>query len=384
MPSTSSIFDALSVCQLQLMRLVRQMSAIAGWFVYHHTLLNQQQQLRSLLQPLEPYHPALCNVLESQDFLHDVEQDAIEIQPGIWGFRHIPSVKVAATVYGLKFQEPISGEWAYLIVWSDRPDQEVNLCTLAEEVEAFQLAVSLDYQHDMQQRQTEHCQQILRRIEHQLRNPLAIIHLYAANLYHSLSHETERLQVVAIQDAVQYLSDHLTELLASCQRTQIKTEMCDLRSLIAEVWQGLQLLVKEKHAQLQCSAQSLRLLGDRPQLLQLFENLIHNALCFSPSGGQITVHWQVFHQEVVITVADQGPGLAAAELPQIFQPYYSKRPNGSGLGLAIAQQIVAAHGGRIWADNLPTHGAQFSVVLPQGLLQRSGQPAPPAFPPIKF
>lgn len=364
-PFTPDSVDHLSVCQLQLTRLVKQGEAIAGWFVYHHTLLNQRQYLRVLSHPLEPSQSALSENPEPEKFFHDLEQDAIEIQPGVWLFQHESSASFATGVYGLKFRDSLSSQWAYLILWGDRPATVLEPRLLLLEAETFQASIALDQQHYQQQQQTEHYQKVLKRIEHQLRNPLAVIHLYASNLHRSLAQENDRLQAVAIRDAVRHLSDHLTEMLAGCQRTQIKSEACEVRSLLTEVQQGLQLLVKNKQVDISWPTQPLRLMGDRAQLLQLFENLLHNALCFSPSQGNIAIHWQEFRREVLITVVDQGPGLSDTDMQQMFRPYYSKRPQGSGLGLAIAQQIVQEHGGKIWADNIPSGGAQFSIVLPK-------------------
>jgi len=344
--------------------------------MYHHTLLNQWQQLRAVLHPLEASQNRLSEFLESDDLLHHLEEDATEMQPGIWSFKHVPSNSPTTTLYGLKFQEPISAQWAYLMLWRNGSESGADPFPLMLEAEVFQRSISLDHQYYHQQQQAEHCQQVLRRIEHQIRNPLAVIHLYASNLHRSLDQEGDRLQVVAIRDAVRYLSDHLTEMLAGCQRTHIQADRCDVRSLMAEVWEGLQLLARDKQARITWPTQPLYLMGDRAQLLQLFENLLHNALCFSPPGGQITVHWQEFHREVLITIADQGPGLTPMDLQQMFCPYYSKRPQGSGLGLAIAQKIVQDHGGKIWADNLPSPGAQLSIVLPQNCPQHLRVPSP--------
>jgi signal transduction histidine kinase len=68
--------------------------------------------------------------------------------------------------------------------------------------------------------------------------------------------------------------------------------------------------------------------------------------------------------EVLIDVADTGPGIPPDEQRRIFQPFISKKPGGTGLGLAIAQRIVTAHGGRIDVESTPEHGSRFTICLP--------------------
>ncbi|MGG6296328.1 sensor histidine kinase [Leptolyngbya sp. AN02str] len=367
-PSIVEPIEPCAVGQLQLMRLVRQVSAIAGWLIYPHPLLNpashQRQALKAVVRSLTPEQEALCHVWVAEEFLHGLERDEKELQPDVWWFEYVPSASPATLIYGLRFRELLSRQWAYVLLWGNCSAAALEPQQLALEVDVFQQAIALDRQRDRLLKKVEYCKQVLRRIEHQVRHPLAVIHLYASNLYRSLSQEPERLQVVAIRDAVRHLSDHLADMLAGCQRTHIQSEMCDMLSLLEDVGQGLQLLVQDKQVHLVWPTQPLQMMGDRAQLMQLFENLLHNALCFSPQHGQISIHWQRFHREVLITIADQGPGLTPVDLQHLFQAHYSNRPQGTGLGLAIAHQIVQDHGGQIWADNLPNGGAQFSIAFP--------------------
>ena len=86
----------------------------------------------------------------------------------------------------------------------------------------------------------------------------------------------------------------------------------------------------------------------------MLSNLLGNAIKFSPEGGTITVRAERRGDELLITVVDTGPGIAADELPHVFDRYWKARPAsqvGAGLGLYIAKGIVEAHGGRIWAES---------------------------------
>ncbi|MBV9522665.1 MAG: HAMP domain-containing histidine kinase, partial [Alphaproteobacteria bacterium] len=115
--------------------------------------------------------------------------------------------------------------------------------------------------------------------------------------------------------------------------------------------------------------------GVEGRLVQVFRNLIANAVSFSPPGGTIELALQREPDAVLVTIADDGPGIPEAKLAAIFDRFYSERPAGekfgthSGLGLSISKQIVEAHRGRIRAENRRDPdgriaGARFVVRLP--------------------
>ncbi len=112
--------------------------------------------------------------------------------------------------------------------------------------------------------------------------------------------------------------------------------------------------------------------GLEGRLVQVFRNLIANAISFSPEGGEITLAARRDGRQVRISVSDQGPGIPENKLDAIFERFYTERPQGekfgthSGLGLSISKQIVDAHGGTITARNRIPTGAEFTVTLPAG------------------
>ncbi len=121
----------------------------------------------------------------------------------------------------------------------------------------------------------------------------------------------------------------------------------------------------------------LTVAGLEGRLTQVFQNLLSNALSFSPPGGVVTFAARAEPGRVVVTCADQGPGIPEGKLAAIFDRFYSERPKTeafgghSGLGLSISKQIVEAHGGSIRAENLKAPdgtvtGALFTVDLPRG------------------
>ena len=110
--------------------------------------------------------------------------------------------------------------------------------------------------------------------------------------------------------------------------------------------------------------------ADPDRLTQVLRNLLDNAVKYSPQGGLIVVRGEVQAGEVVISVADQGIGIAPEHLNRLFEKYFrvkagrSRGVAGSGLGLPIARAIVEAHGGRIWAESRVGQGSTFTFTLP--------------------
>ncbi len=114
--------------------------------------------------------------------------------------------------------------------------------------------------------------------------------------------------------------------------------------------------------------------GNAERLEQVFGNLISNALSFSPPQGRVTIRAMQQNDQVIVQVDDEGPGIPENKLQTIFERFYTERPQHegygqhSGLGLSISRQIMDAHGGQLWAENLRNDkgditGARFNVVL---------------------
>ncbi len=109
--------------------------------------------------------------------------------------------------------------------------------------------------------------------------------------------------------------------------------------------------------------------GSADRLTQVFENLLANAVSFSPPGGEINVHVQNIGDGVEIVVSDDGPGIPEAHRSRIFSRFFSYRPENdddghTGLGLAIVKAIVDGYGGRIQLNNRAEGGVECVVNLP--------------------
>ena len=111
--------------------------------------------------------------------------------------------------------------------------------------------------------------------------------------------------------------------------------------------------------------------GDEQRLGQVFVNLLHNAVKFSPEGGEVRITVSAPEQEVVVAIADHGVGIPRGVQGRIFERFYKVdrarvrgAAGGTGLGLAIARHIIEQHGGRIWVESVEGSGSTFSFSLP--------------------
>jgi signal transduction histidine kinase len=119
------------------------------------------------------------------------------------------------------------------------------------------------------------------------------------------------------------------------------------------------------------------IVGDEAALSLALRNLLDNALKYSPAAGSVRVGWRRAGDHAVVAVADEGPGIPAAERAAIFQKFVrgrsaiSSRVPGSGVGLSMAQRIAVAHGGSIAVESEPGRGSTFSLRLPSAGLSAS-------------
>jgi signal transduction histidine kinase len=150
---------------------------------------------------------------------------------------------------------------------------------------------------------------------------------------------------------------------ASPVRTELRP--CDLNQVICDAL----LLVRR-----QCERQGTEIFftaGEAPpcrldpeKIKQALLNLVNNAREALQIGGSIEISTSSDDSSVVITVRDSGPGIAAVDLPQIFEPFFTRKAAGTGLGLSITQRIIEEHHGRIEVESRPGEGAVFTISLP--------------------
>jgi signal transduction histidine kinase len=217
-------------------------------------------------------------------------------------------------------------------------------------------------------------EEILAVVSHDLKNPLGAINLAAAMLAGKPSADPrKRKQVETIQRAANRMDHLIGDLLdmATIQagRLAVERKPESPGALVTEAVEAHEPAAREKGIALalECDVEEQRLWCDRERILQVFGNLLGNAIKFCRSGDVITVRGRADDRAVRFDVADTGPGISENELPHIFEPYWSAKRHakkGTGLGLYIAKGIVEAHDGHIWVESRQGEGATFSFTLP--------------------
>jgi signal transduction histidine kinase len=218
---------------------------------------------------------------------------------------------------------------------------------------------------------------VLAIVSHDLRTPLSVLHTTASMLLNPKYHFTPsqvREQHERISRNVDLMNRMIGDLMdmASLRdgKLTIDPKPMEINEVLREVVSEHEAPAQGKGVQLSCDACSdvLHAEADRARLVQLFQNLIGNAVKFCRTGDSIRVTSRAHNGNASIEITDTGPGISADDLPRIFEPYYSAsrkhHESGTGLGLFIGKGIVDAHGGQIRCTSEPGVGTTFVVSLP--------------------
>ena len=219
-------------------------------------------------------------------------------------------------------------------------------------------------------------------VAHELKNPITSLRSAVEMLERTKDGESRERLVQVIRNDLKRIDRLITDI---SDASRLDAELSRGHSQPVDVGRLLQTLVtiyaaiempRGVHVEVaRDSAKAAIVQGMDERLGQVFRNLIDNAISFSPEGGQVRVSAQIAGGLVRAIVEDDGPGIPEENLERIFDRFYTERPvehgfgKNSGLGLAIARQIIANHGGRVWAENrTDVHGkrigARFVVELP--------------------
>lgn len=215
-------------------------------------------------------------------------------------------------------------------------------------------------------------------IAHDLRTPLFSLRGHLEGLERGVTstpEQTARYVAICRQQSDQ-LDRLVSDLFAYARAEQLEqapqTVQLEIGPLLSQVVQSLQPSAQGRQIALTVAGPDTPgiVAADANLLQRAVGNVLDNALRYTPPGGAITVTWRAEPGRVLFTVADSGPGIAAADLPHLFDPLYrgeasrSRETGGAGLGLAIARRILRAHGGDLTAGNCPSGGALLTGWLP--------------------
>lgn len=219
-------------------------------------------------------------------------------------------------------------------------------------------------------------------VAHELKNPLTSLKSAVEMLERTKEPDKRERMVQVVRNDLKRIDRLITDISdasrldAELSRGQsAPVDITKLLDTIVDIYSGMDL---PRGVRIRFAAESAPrtvVQGLSERLGQVFRNLIDNAISFSPEGGVVEVSAHIAGVRVLAEVADDGPGIPEPDIERIFERFYTERPvehgfgKNSGLGLAIARQIVASHGGRIWAENKRNSegrriGARFIVELP--------------------
>lgn len=211
-------------------------------------------------------------------------------------------------------------------------------------------------------------------VAHDLRNPLNNIILQASLLRQRAASERRSSKSAdTIERAATRMNRLIQDLLdvtrMEADRLSLERECIPTEEIVSEVIDAQRPLAAEASLTLQLDlAENLPdAWVDHDRLIQVFENLIGNALKFTEAPGRITVGAQPRDGEALFWVADTGPGIAAKDVPHLFDRFWQARKSGrigAGLGLPIVKGIVEAHEGRVWVESTPGRGSTFFFTIP--------------------
>lgn len=219
-------------------------------------------------------------------------------------------------------------------------------------------------------------------VAHEIKNPLTSLGSAVETMQYAKTEEAREKLLNVIRDDVRRM-DRLVTDISNASRLDAELakddmQLFDLGKLLDNLAEHQRDISKDRDIEIRTNLPNpaLKLPGIESRLAQVFVNLISNAVSFVPEGGYVEITAKENDDgNAEITVEDTGCGIPEDNLKDIFKRFYSSRPeqefgNNSGLGLAISKQIVDAHGGRIWAENVygeddeKPKGARFTVTLP--------------------
>jgi two-component system sensor histidine kinase KdpD len=215
---------------------------------------------------------------------------------------------------------------------------------------------------------------LLASISHDLRTPLAVIAGTASSLRDEkakLSEAEQRQLIDTLWDEAQHMSAMVSDLLDMTRllagRVSLDRQWYPLEELVGAAIERCKVGLSEHRVQTRLDPQLPMLHVDAVLMEKLLVNLIGNAAKYTPPGTSITISGELLHEDIVISVEDEGSGIPPGIEERVFEKFFRAHPEsavpGSGLGLSICRAVAEMHGGTIAAGNRPGGGAVFIVTL---------------------
>jgi two-component system, OmpR family, sensor kinase len=266
-----------------------------------------------------------------------------------------------------------------------RGDREHRVSVDNPKTEAGKLATAFNVMLDERDASEEHLRQFIADASHELRTPLTSIRgyldLYREGGFRAHGELDDMVRRVSQESSRMHeLVEDLLLLARLDQHRPLRLEPVDVGVLLHDAATDARVLQPERRIKVEVSGpEPVVVVGDHFRLQQVVGALVANALMYTDLHAAVRLRCRPRSTAAEITVADDGPGLAAADAVRVFDRFFrgdrsrARRTGGSGLGLAIAKSLVEAHGGTIVLHTAPGQGCLFTITLPQGT---TPEPAP--------
>ena len=229
-------------------------------------------------------------------------------------------------------------------------------------------------------------------VSHELRTPLTSIKSYTEALVDGAWENKEIapgfLKVIETEtDRMMRMITNLLNLSRMDQnRLALEKEFINMNELVVHIVNRFEMVLqsepyRDKNYRIltDITQRDLWVELDQDKITQVLDNIINNAIKYSPDGGRIIVRLMETHTDIIVSVSDEGLGISRKDIPHLFDRFYrvdkarSRAMGGSGLGLAIAQEVIQLHGGKIWVNSIENKGSTFFVSLPYIPFEEDGE-----------
>ena len=256
----------------------------------------------------------------------------------------------------------------------EKEDKE-DLTQMSTELEGYIIVL---YDVTDQERQEKERREFVSTVSHELRTPLTTMNSYIEALEEGVLEDKELAPqfIDTIHKETTRMIRMVNELMQlgkmDIKEEHYEKEFIDINKMLEQITDRFALTHPEKNFIKHIPKSPIFIEGDQDKLTQVFDNIVNNAIKYSPNGKNITirVRQNYHHNRVSISIKDEGVGIPLVHIDKIFNRFYrvdksrQRSMGGTGLGLALAKTIVEAHKGRIWAQSREGYGSIIFVTLP--------------------
>lgn len=236
--------------------------------------------------------------------------------------------------------------------------------------------------HDVteQQKVESERREFVSNVSHELRTPLTSMRSYLEALSDGAWQDQDiapKFISVSLEETdrmIRMISDLLELSRMDSQKMNLQLEMVNLNEMFNFVLDRFEMMITSKNQDYtirrEFTRRTIWVEVDSDKMIQVLDNILNNALKYSPDGGVITCSLLETHNNVIMSVSDQGMGIPKKDVKRVFDRFFrvdkarSRAMGGSGLGLAISKEVVQGHGGTIWAESEENSGSTFFISLP--------------------